>query len=176
MSQEIEQEELYVEHEEFGEGLVLSIDEETDVAEIQFEHGVESIDINDLLESVEEDEDLEFDEEEDDEEVEELEEGRGKRGQARQASKSDNEDEFGYEKRGSKPAKGKFNYARQKKQSQYNESADLVGLALEKKPVDFTNKLNDILQARLQDRLADRKVEIAQNMYNSSDDGDDQDA
>ena len=209
MSQEIEQEELYVEHEEFGEGLILSIDEDTDLVEIQFEHGIEEIDINDLLED-----DEEFEEEALDElskpllaryiekssnslyksgerkdlkkglrryagvitavdkltREETLDEGRGKRGQARQATKMSMETDD-YEPRGNKPAKGKYNFDRSRKMSRYYESAELVGLTLEKKPVDFAEKLNDILQARIQERIADLKINTAQAMFSPSEDG-----
>lgn len=166
MSDELENDELYVEHETFGEGVVLSIDEDTDIAEIQFEHGVESIDINDLLE----------DTNEEDEGQEELEEGRGKKGQARQSSKCCDNEEDEYERKGNKPVKGKFDYARQKKQSQYDESADLVSHALEKKPVDFAAAFNDMLQVRLQDRIESLRIGMAQSIYNPSEDGNDEDA
>ena len=168
MSDELENDELYVEHETFGEGVVLSIDEDTDIAEIQFEHGIEEMDINELFKD-ESEEDLQ-------EETEELDEGRGKKGQARQASKSQSDDDDEYERKGNKPAKGKFDYFRKKKQSQYDESADLLGHALEKKPVDFAAAFNDALQARLQDRIESLRVGMAQSIYNPSDDGDEQDA
>lgn len=162
MSEELENDELYVEHETFGEGVVLSIDEDTDIAEIQFEHGIEEMDINGLFE------------ESDEGETEELEEGRGKKGAARHAKVDDDGDDD-FERKGNKPAKGKFDYFRKKKQAQYDESADLLGHALEKKPVDFAAAFNDALQARLQDRIESLRVGMAQSIYNPSDDGDEQD-
>ena len=64
------------------------------------------------------------------------------------------------------------------KQSRYDESAELLGQALEKKPVDFAATLNDMLQARIQDRIGSLKISTAQSMYNSnsSDEGSDEDA
>lgn len=168
-------EELYILSEEHGTGKIVSINEAENTAKVEYEDGFEEdIDLDDEFDFDFEDEDEDeekSDEVEDEvedadleENLEDLEEGRGKKGQARQASRN-SDDEFGYEKRGSKPSKGRFNLDRARK-NQFQESADLLGLALDKKPTEFSAELSNILQARIADRLEDLKLNIAQNLYN----------
>lgn len=170
MSQETEDQDIYVMHEEYGQGAIISLDEENDTVEVQFEHGVEELSLDDVvLESTDEEDeeefDFDFDEDEEEELPQDLEEGRGKKGQARQAHRDD-EDEWDYEKKGRKANKGRFYNDRERKQSRFDESATLVDLALEKKPVEFSDELNNILLSRLADRIEDLKATTAQSYYN----------
>lgn len=165
-------EELHIISEEHGTGKIVSINEDENTAKVEYEDGFEEdIDLDDEF-------NFDFDEDEDetdvadageeDDKVEEtdvVEEGRGKKGQARQAAKNASDDDDSYERRGDKPAKGRFSMDRARKNGM-QESADLLGLALDKKPTEFSTELSNILQARIADKVADLKLDIAQNLYN----------
>lgn len=152
-------EELYILSEEHGTGKIVSINEDDNTAKIEYEDGYEEdVDLDDEFV-------FNFDDEEELEEEETIEEGRGKRGAARQASKYDLDDDDYYEKKGNKPNKGRFSLDRIRKKS-FQESSDLLGLALDKKPTEFSTEFANILQSRISDKLEDLKLNIAQNLYN----------
>jgi hypothetical protein len=52
------------------------------------------------------------------------------------------------------------------------EVNDLVGLALEKNPVDFTAAVDEILRSKAIDAIEAKKIELAQSIYGSSEDDD----
>lgn len=45
------------------------------------------------------------------------------------------------------------------------DTTDLIGLAIDKNPVDFADALDTILRQKAADALADKKVELAQSIY-----------
>ncbi len=47
-----------------------------------------------------------------------------------------------------------------------NTVSDLVVSAMEQNPLDFENTFNSLIVDRLQDMIMDRKISIAQQMYN----------
>lgn len=168
-------EELYIISEEHGTGKIVSINEDENTAKVEYEDGFEEdIDLDDEF-------NFDFDDEEetdvadtaeDEEEAAEteedvVEEGRGKKGAARQAAKHASDDDDHYERKGDKPAKGRFIMDRARKNA-FQESADLLGLALDKKPTEFSAEFANVLQARITDRLADLKLDIAKNLHKDS--------
>jgi hypothetical protein len=46
---------------------------------------------------------------------------------------------------------------------------DLLGLAIDSNPVDFTDTLNDILQDKALQAIAAKRVDVAQSMYDGPD-------
>lgn len=46
---------------------------------------------------------------------------------------------------------------------------DLLGLAIDSNPVDFTDTLNDILQDKALQAIEAKRVEVAQSMYDGPD-------
>lgn len=48
---------------------------------------------------------------------------------------------------------------------------DLVGFAIDKNPVEFTESFNDILSSKIEEAVNARRVELAQSLY--SEDADD---
>lgn len=45
------------------------------------------------------------------------------------------------------------------------DTTDLIGLAIDKNPVDFANTLDTLLRQKAVDALANHKVELAQSIY-----------
>lgn len=45
------------------------------------------------------------------------------------------------------------------------DTADLIGLAINKNPVDFADTLDTLLRQKAADAIADKKVELAQSIY-----------
>ena len=45
---------------------------------------------------------------------------------------------------------------------------DLIGFAANQNPVEFQNTFNDIVADRIAQAVADRKVELAQNVFNDA--------
>jgi hypothetical protein len=45
------------------------------------------------------------------------------------------------------------------------DTADLIGLAINKNPVDFADTLDTLLRQKAADAIADKKVELAQDIY-----------
>jgi hypothetical protein len=45
------------------------------------------------------------------------------------------------------------------------DTADLIGLAINKNPVDFADTLDTLLRQKASDAIADKKVELAQDIY-----------
>lgn len=162
-------EELYIISEEHGTGKIVSINEDENTATVEYEDGFEEdLDLDDEFnfDFDDEEEEAELDDEGEEEDV--VEEGRGKRGSARQAGKCCDDDDDDYEKRGAKPSKGRFIMDRARK-NQMQESAELVGLALDKKPTEFSAEFANVLQSRIADRIAELKVDIAKNLHKDSD-------
>jgi len=54
-------------------------------------------------------------------------------------------------------------------------TTDLIGLALEKNPVDFADMFNDIIGQRALDALEAKKIELAQSIYGSPEDAEPED-
>lgn len=52
------------------------------------------------------------------------------------------------------------------------EVNDLVGLALDKNPVDFTAAVDEILRSKAIDAIEAKKIELAQSIYGSPEDDD----
>lgn len=50
--------------------------------------------------------------------------------------------------------------------------SDLVVSAIEQKPLDFETAFNDIIVDRIRDAVENKKIEIAQQMYNYEPDDD----
>ena len=48
------------------------------------------------------------------------------------------------------------------------DTTDLIGLAIDKNPVDFADTLDTLLRQKAVDALADKKVEIAQSIYDET--------
>ena len=168
------EEELYIISEEHGKGKVVSINEEENTAKVEYEDGFEEdLDLDDEFNfDFDDEEETDVTDAEETPETEEddvVEEGRGKKGVARQASKhASDDDDDSYERKGDKPAKGRFIMDRARKHA-FQESADLLGLALDKKPTEFSAEFANVLQAKITDRLADLKLDIAKNLHKDSD-------
>lgn len=45
------------------------------------------------------------------------------------------------------------------------DTTDLIGLAIDKNPVDFADALDTLLRQKAADALADKKVELANSIY-----------
>lgn len=52
-------------------------------------------------------------------------------------------------------------------------TTDLIGLAIDKNPVDFASTFAEIIQQKQEDALAAKKIELAQSIYGSPEDTDD---
>jgi hypothetical protein len=52
---------------------------------------------------------------------------------------------------------------------------DLLGLAIDSNPVEFTDTLNDILQDKALEAVAAKRVDVAQSMYDGPDETQDED-
>ena len=52
---------------------------------------------------------------------------------------------------------------------------DLLGLAIDSNPVDFADTLNDVLANKAMEAIANKRIEVAQNMYNGPDETQDND-
>jgi len=52
------------------------------------------------------------------------------------------------------------------------EVNDLIGLALDKNPVDFTAAVDEILRSKAMDALEAKKIELAQSIYGTPEDDD----
>lgn len=50
-------------------------------------------------------------------------------------------------------------------------TTDLLGLAIDKSPVDFADQFNQIMMAKAADAVEAKRIELAQSLYND-DDGD----
>lgn len=50
-------------------------------------------------------------------------------------------------------------------------TTDLLGLAIDKNPVDFADQFNQIMMAKAADAVEAKRIELAQSLYND-DDGD----
>lgn len=45
---------------------------------------------------------------------------------------------------------------------------DLVNAAVSQKPIDFNNVFNDIIVSKIENAISNKKLELAQNMFNNS--------
>lgn len=45
------------------------------------------------------------------------------------------------------------------------DTTDLIGLAIDKNPVDFADALDTLLRQKAADAIADKKIELAQSIY-----------
>lgn len=54
-------------------------------------------------------------------------------------------------------------------------TTDLIGLAIDKNPVDFASVFDEIIQQKQADALEAKKIELAQNVYGSPEDIDSDD-
>jgi hypothetical protein len=52
-------------------------------------------------------------------------------------------------------------------------TTDLIGLAIDKNPVDFASTFAEIIQQKQADALEAKKIELAQSVYGSPEDTDD---
>lgn len=52
-------------------------------------------------------------------------------------------------------------------------TTDLIGLAIDKNPVDFASTFAEIIQQKQEDAIAAKKIELAQSIYGSPEDADD---
>lgn len=52
------------------------------------------------------------------------------------------------------------------------EVNDLIGLALDKNPVDFTAAVDEILRSKAMDAIEAKKIELAQSIYGTPEDDD----
>jgi len=51
-------------------------------------------------------------------------------------------------------------------------TTDLIGLAIDKNPVDFASTFAEIVQQKQEEALAAKKIELAQSVYGSQEDTD----
>lgn len=47
--------------------------------------------------------------------------------------------------------------------------SDLIVYSTDQKPIEFQNALNDLLVSKISDAIHDRKIQIAQTMFNKQD-------
>ena len=48
-------------------------------------------------------------------------------------------------------------------------TTDLLGLAIDKNPVDFADQFNQIMMAKAADAVEAKRIELAQSLYNDDD-------
>lgn len=53
------------------------------------------------------------------------------------------------------------------------ETTDLLGLAIDKNPVDFADTFNQLIQQKAMDALENKRIELAQSIYGSPEDDED---
>ena len=56
------------------------------------------------------------------------------------------------------------------------DTTDLLGLAIDKNPVDFADAFNAILRDKAMEALENKKIELAQSIYGDGEDTDDFDS
>lgn len=52
-------------------------------------------------------------------------------------------------------------------------TTDLLGLAIDKNPVDFADQFNQIMMAKAAEAIDNKRVELAQSLYSDNEDVDD---
>jgi hypothetical protein len=55
-------------------------------------------------------------------------------------------------------------------------TTDLIGLAIDKNPIDFTDALNQIMMQKAVERLDDYKVDLAKSLYGAPEDDESDDS
>ncbi len=53
-------------------------------------------------------------------------------------------------------------------------TTDLLGLAIDKNPVDFADQFNQIMMAKAADAVEAKRIELAQSLYNDEDGDEDE--